>query len=427
MQSSRNVTRKPITLRRDPAIPNPLITGAKNNGDRNFQPWLSCLRDPATGRFRFWYNIGVDPATSLLGYLESDDGIRWQRPPRQLAKPDNIVFGAAVIDEGADFPVAAERFKMAFFAKAGRVEIWSSPDGFDWKFLAAGPRPTNDIVNLARDTARHRYIVTHGTPAVKADGYVGLAPKGGIRRMIGQSVSQDLKRWTPVRRIIMPGNKDEGITEYYGMGGLRNRGELIVGMIKVLRDDLPCNPGGRKEGIGYTTVAWTHDGENWLRERVPLLDRDHAPDSWDHSHAWVDVQLPVGDEVFLYYGGYKRGHKINRFEERQVGLVKMKRDRYVAREAGDEPGRLVTPPVILAAERMRLNFEPAARGEARVQVTEADGRPIEGFRFEDCRPVTADAVAAPVEWKRPLGELKGRPVRLEFSFRLARLYEFDLQ
>jgi hypothetical protein len=141
----------------------------------------------------------------------------------------------------------------------------------------------------------------------------------------------------------------------------------------------------------------------------------------------VDVQLPVGDEVFLYYGGYKGGHKINRFEERQVGLVKMKRDRYVAREAGAEAGRLVTPPVILAAERMSLNFEPATGGEARVQVTEADGKPIEGFRFEDCRPLTADAVAAPVEWKRSLGELKGKPVRLEFSFQLARLYGFDLQ
>jgi hypothetical protein len=221
--------------------------------------------------------------------------------------------------------------------------------------------------------------------------------------------------------------EDDGIVEFYGVGGLHNRGELLVGMLKVLRDDLPCDPGGLANGIGYTVVAWTHDGENWLRERVPLLDRDHSPQAWDHAHAWVDVQLPVGDEVLLYYGGYKSGHKPKPLEERQVGLVKMKRDRYVARQAGAEPGRLLTPPVILEADRMSVNVEPAAGGEVRVQVTGSDGKPIEGFHFDDCQPVTTDAVAAPVQWKRSLGELNGRPVRLEFSLKLARLYAFDLQ
>ena len=427
VESSRNVTRKPITLQRDPAIPNPVITGAKDNGDRNFQPWLSCLRDPQTGRFRFWYNIGIDSSTSGLGYLESNDGIRWERPHRQLPKPDNINFCVGVIDEGPDFQNAAERFKMAFHAKGSGAEIWASPDGLDWSFFAPGPRPTADIINLARDTARNRYILTHGTPAVPADGYVGRAPKGGIRRMVGQSVSPDLKQWSPPRRIVMPGDKDEGITEFYGVGGLRNRGELIVGMLKVLRDDLPCDPDGPAEGIAYTVVAWTHDGENWLRERLPLLDRDHAPDAWDHAHAWVDVQLPVGDEVFLYYGGYKQGHKINRFEERQVGLVKMKRDRYIAREAGAEPGRLATPLVTLEADRMSVNVEPEPGGEVRVRIVDAAGKPIDGFDFEDCQPIVTDAVAAPVQWKRPLSELKSKPVRLEFSLNLTRLYGFDLE
>ena len=430
IESATNVARKPILLQRDPEIPNPMITGAKDNGDRNFQPLLSCLRDPQTGRFRFWYNIGIDSGTSGLGYLESADGIHWERPHRQLPKPNNINFGVGVIDEGLDSKPAGERYKMAFFGKAGIAEIWASPDGLDWTYYSHGPVPTNDIINLARDTARNRYIITHVAPTVPMDGYKGgtqNAPEG-YRRIVGQSVSPDLKQWTTPRRIIMPGEKDEGITEYYGVGGLRNRGELIVGMLKVLRDDLPADPGGEVHGIAYTVVAWTRDGENWLREREPLIDRDHTPGSWDHAHAWADVQLPVDDEVYIYYGGYKGGHKVNRFEERQVGLIKMLRDRYIAREAGAKPGLLRTPPVIIKGTQMTVNVEPtAADGEVRVQAVDETGKPLSGFAFADCAPVTADQVAALVKWSGKLADLNGKPVRLEFSLKNARLYAFDVE
>ena len=61
------------------------------------------------------------------------------------------------------------------------------------------------------------------------------------------------------------------------------------------------------------------------------------------------------------------------------------------------------------------------------QATTATGEPIPGFRFDDCRPIVADALAAPVEWKQPLAALRARPIRLEFSLRNARLFAFELQ
>jgi hypothetical protein len=173
-------------------------------------------------------------------------------------------------------------------------------------------------------------------------------------------------------------------------------------------------------------VAWTRDGENWIRESVPLFDRDHTPGSWDHAHAWIDSQLMVGDEVYLYYGGYKRGHKENRLEERQVGLVKMKRDRYIAREAGQEPGSLRTPLVILQGKTLTANVEPVGGGEVRMQLL-ADGQPIRGFTFDDCQPIAADSVAAKVQWKGDLANWSGKPVQMEFSLKNARIYGFDLR
>ena len=134
-------------------------------------------------------------------------------------------------------------------------------------------------------------------------------------------------------------------------------------MVKVLRDDLKADqpPEPRDAyGIGYTTLAWTRDGEHWTRDREKFFDRHPQHGAWDHAHAWIDEQVPVGDEVYLYYGGYKSGHKVNRFEERQIGLVKMKRDRYVAREAGADGGSFRTP--LVQFEAASDDVEPGSAG-----------------------------------------------------------------
>ena len=125
--------------------------------------------------------------------------------------------------------------------------------------------------------------------------------------------------WDPLHRIVVADSEDEGITEFYGIGGVIARGPLLLGMLKVLRDDLPHEPGGEIRGIGYTALAWTWDGRRWERDRLPFLDRNPEPGSWDCAMTWIDSQLIVGDQIYLYYGGYARGHKVNRHQERQIG------------------------------------------------------------------------------------------------------------
>lgn len=281
---------------------------------------------------------------------------------------------------------------------------------------------TSDISSLARDPIRNRYLAVFGMPSTKEDGYQGRTPNApeGYRRCVGQSVSPDGVKWEPPRRIIKPDAQDEGITEFYSIGGVVARGGLLIGLLKVLRDDLPCDPDGPKQGIGHTVLAWTRDGESWQRDRQPFFDRNLTPGSWDHAMAWGDCQLLVGDELYLYYGGYARGHKVERETERQIGLLRLPRDRYVGRVAGAEEGTLRTPLVKLDGDTMTLNVD-APKGVVRVQVLGADGRALSGFALADCEPVSADAVAAPLRWKRPLSALLGQTVRLEFTVQNGRL------
>jgi hypothetical protein len=267
------------------------------------------------------------------------------------------------------------------------------------------------------------------------------------------SFSEDFKAWTdPHGLVFAPDSKDTGITQWYGAAGFMTRGDLIIGFLRVLRDDkspagappeaIEANTRGRaglgasglgKEGgsgMGYTVLCWTRDGVHWDRDRHshPFFEPDPTVGAWDHAMAWVGTATPVGDEVYLYYAGYKWGHKYHHSTERQFGLLKVKRDRYVARQSGEKAGTLTTPPVTLAGDRLTLNADVAAGGEVRVQVSDATGKPQPGLRFADCKPITGDSLAAPVEWVsgKSLAEAGGAPVRLEFSIKSASLYAFDL-
>jgi hypothetical protein len=344
-----------------------------------------------------------------------------------LKDPGRIAFGASVLDEGPAFPDKSWRYKYVWYN--GGMMLARSADGLQW--TADPPQPAitgiNDILHLAWDSARNRYIAVFGFPSRPEDGYVGHTQNSheGYRRCVGQSTSTNCLNWTTPRRIFAPDRQDEGITEFYSMGGVITRGEMLIGLLKVLRDDLPCDAGGKVDGLGNTVLAWSHDGEAWQRDRTPFFDRNHQSNTWDHAMAWMDYQLAVKDEVYIYYGGYARGHKVERFKERQIGLVRIKRDRYVAREA-QGAGTLRTRPLKIAGGAIALNAD-ATGGEIRVQILDDRGNPIRGFRFADCSPIESDEVSAPLRWKRRLADLDGKAVQLEFSLRRAKLFGFEVQ
>jgi len=78
---------------------------------------------------------------------------------------------------------------------------------------------------------------------------------------------------------LTPDKQDDGLLEFYGMGGMHQRGGLTIGLVRVRRR-LPCDPGGPKNGIGYAVLATSRDGVHWQRFREPFLDRNPERGSW---------------------------------------------------------------------------------------------------------------------------------------------------
>lgn len=416
----RNVRRIVNTPLRDAAIPNPVVTG---RDDGNFQPYLSVLRDEDTGRFRLWYGHRTEDmqtARQRLGYMESSDGILWERPPRVLGMPGEMQFGVSVISAGPLRSNPAQRYQLGFYSPDGGLKIGVSPDGLAWSWLtdAVALRHNHDINSIFYDSARTRYIATISAYRTGGDWE-------GQRRITMQSRSRDLVHWTPARYVVLPDPAhDEGETQFYAMDGYRMRGDLIVGMVKVLRDDLkaddPPNP-PEAYGMGYTTLAWSRDGQRWARDTTPFFSPNPEAGAWDHAHAWIDEQVAVDDEVYLYYGGYAHGHKVGRFEERQIGLVTIKQDRYAGWTAANGEGELVTPPLLLNSTALSVNVD-AEEGRLVAELRDGDGRAFRGFGYKDCRAVSGDHVRAELKWDKSLTRLEGKQAVLAFRLENATLY-----
>ena len=421
--AATNVERVVVQPARDPAIPNPLVTAKE---DRCFQPFFSVLRSAETGRYRIWYGAWrEDKRTdrSQLATMESEDGIHFVRPHRICATPE-IQFGSEVIDRGNACDDPSARYLYSYWLGGG-LRLLRSSDGLTWQPFAEGvvlPHD-HDINSVAWDPLRKVFVATVSTQITAEKGQ-------GLRRTTMMSFSKDLLHWeTPWFVLKASAAHDEGETQFYAMSGYLTRGSVRMAMVKILRDDLRAagtQPGSF--GRAHTSLAWSRDGRTWVRDRAKFFEPDDSPQAWDHAHAWIDEQLLAGDEVYLYYGGYKQGHKMNRFEERQIGLVKMPVDRYVARRAsGSVPGLLQTVPIRLdqPAVKLQLNAD-AARGRVRVQVRDANsGEVLRGLSFEDCRPVAANGVRQTVGWNGgDLAAAAQRTVRLEFEICEADLFAF---
>jgi hypothetical protein len=320
------------------------------------------------------------------------------------------------------------------------IHVGFSPDGLRWTAYEKNPvlsgwpegagkisrHGIGDIVDVYYDSIRRRYAAAVKLHALPEDGYEPGPRAGGIfRRLVGLSTSKDFLSWEKPWRVFTPDKKDDGLLEFYGMGGTHQRGGLTIGLVRVLRDDLPCDAGGPKDGIGYAVLATSRDGVIWQRFREPFLDRNPERASWDHAMTWIGGTLPVGDEVYFYYGGYARGHKVAAGTERQIGLARVKRDRYVALAPEREEGTLRTKPFLVAGDRLTVNVR-APKGEVKVRLLDEAGKPLAALGGADARPIDGDVLAGEVRWPRSLGELRDKPVRLEFRVRQGQLFGFEL-
>lgn len=451
IESIEHVERR---VNRPPHAVEPIIHGGLGLKDFNVGYDVTVLKDEQSGRYRLWYSVPaplpdlskaqpVESAQTHVAYMESTDAVSWVRPFRELADPAGRPyqqFVVSVFDRGRDFSEPEARFVMGYGAGSD-LAIALSPDGLNWKYLRDVPEVAlkyhYDAFRLEFDPIRQRWIAQGGVNVTseqltKELGFETSHAWTERRRCFVQSTSDDLVNWTPATLLLAPDEQDPGATQFEGLYGVLARGDLLIGMVKTLRPD--ADPRGYTYGMQHTQLAWSRDGVTWTRERNPFLacgpeaypsvelsdEREKKP--WDYAFSSASHQLVVGDELYVYYVGIREGHKINRYTDRQIGLIKMPVDRYIARTAGASGGVLRTRLLRLNAANLSLNVDATA-GSVIVRVIDESGTVV-----ATSTPVTnIDSIKAPVEWPATLQTLATNAVRLEFAITHAKLYAFNLE
>jgi hypothetical protein len=287
----------------------------------------------------------------------------------------------------------SRRYKV--FASGG---VAFSPDGVRWSAFRPCPgiKAAGDTHNNAFwDERSRRYV---GITRLWNDG----------QRIVGRTEGQDFVRWTAAVEVLR-GTRDR---QTYAMPVFAYAG-VYLGLVMILDGKTDCVD---------CELAWSPDTVHWERicEGCPLIPR--GPKGAFDSGCIYAAADPVfaADEIRLYYGGGDDVHMS--WRKTGLGLARLRPDGFAGYEPDDpdKAATIVTKPITCTGEQLRVTVD-AAGGSLRVGVLEA-----EGFALGDCRPVTADVTDALVKWRgwADLAALRGKPVRLQFELRKAKLYAF---
>ena len=408
--------------------------------------------------YKLWYQIWSDPQDSIgtAGYAVSKDGIDWKRPVTDEVAGTNLAIfeprepwvGApgVIIDSLETDP--QRRFKMMYLAKPTlkgaslRSCVAFSADGIHWK-----QGPTNPVAPYS-DTQIAPYW------DARLGRYVAYCRTGPPNvRNIARIESEDFVNWSPKVRVLKRTNLDKPYsTSLYTMTampyasvyiGLVNtyHGETIspIPEDKPWMDRINAQLVFSRNGMtwqrvlhdGAITAAQLREARDWKKEAddAVFLPYGKFKKEWDWGHIYPHhPPLVIGDQIRFYYTGISGRHWDTYHKDtpdHAVGLATLRLDGFVSVETDDQ-GTLTTKSLIFLGDTLVVNAN-ASGGAITVEALDADGKVIGRFSRTNCQPITSDSVRHVVSWNGNSDSrlLQGRPIKLRFHLRRAKLYAFE--
>ena len=403
-------------------------------------------------------NGRLKTGTQVYCYAESKDGIQWEKPNLGLyehggSKENNIIWTGVGIHNFAPFLDTRpgcppeSRFKaLAGTAAEGGLYAFHSPDGIHWSLMRKEPVVTEgafDSQNLAfwdQGAGKYRAYFRTFTGGITT----GKVWKPEGYRAIRTASSSDFLSWgdeadltyedSPVEHLytnqVGPYFRAPHIligfpTRYVERGWSPSMRALPQLEHREMRSEAHLRYGtSLTEGLLMASRNGVHF-ERW--NEGFLKPGPQRPETWLYGHnyiAWHAVEtkssLPgAPNEISLYASeGSWTG------DSNAIRRYTLRLDGFVSVNAGWKGGELVTKAIKFTGDRLELNFSTSAAGGIRVEIQDADGKPLPGFALDDCAEVFGDEIDRIVEWKNgsDVSTLSGRIVRLRFVLKDADLY-----
>lgn len=361
-------------------------------------------------------------------YATSTDGLVWRKPELGLvefqgSRQNNLLLradpkegephGAGISKDQRD-PDSSRRYKM-FFNRFNRSLARNDPryrymcvgfsrDGIHWDDF----RPCGEI-EAPGDTHSNWFW------APDLGKYVGITRlfEGG-QRLVARTESTDFVHWSKAQ-VVLRALPSERNRQTYAMPSFVY-GNVYLGLVMLI------NKNGREDTVDCE-LAWSPDSVRWERicPGTPLIPR--GPEGAHDSKCLFGAFRPVvlRNEIRIYYGGNNGEH--TDFRDGFFCLARLRPDGFAALtpERSGVPGSITTFPVSCTGSHLHVNAD-ASRGSVTVDLLDEAGLSV-----AESEPLRKDGVAHTVRWRkgRPLTHVIGKPIRLHFVLKEAKLYSFS--
>ena len=402
--------------------------------------------------------LALEPHPPFLCYAESTDGIHWRRPNLGIVEfkgstrnniilsPDHVAeiggdpaHTAVFKDANPDCP-PDERYKMIIVGSKPRgLYVLKSADGVHFSLMSDKPIQTHgafDSQNVAFwDPVRKEYREYHR-------GF-----RKGVRDILTATSSTILHfpkpQWlnypdAPVEHLytnaILPYYRAPHIFIGFPMRYTDRGWRPVLFDLPGLRERLARAKASRRYGTAITDALFmtSRDGITFHRwQEAFIRPGPRLRESWvygDNFVFWgmVETRSELSDapnEISLYATeGYWEGTYTS------VRRYTLRIDGFVSVHATMRGGEVITKPLVFQGGSLAINVSTSGAGSVRVEIQDAQGKPIEGYSLNDCPEIFCDDIRYIVRWRNTGSDVRplaGKPIRLRFVLRDADLYSFQ--
>ena len=406
-----------------------------------FAGYFTVLKDGDVYRMYYRGNprAGADGSpTEVTCYAESTDGLHWTKPNLGLfevtgTKENNVILAgmsplshnfSPMLDSRPGVP-PAERFKALAGTQQSGLVAFVSGDGKSWRKLQPEPVITGgafDSQNVCFwSESEQRYLCYF---RVFRNGY----------RRIARTTSEDFRHWTP--QVLMEYGRPSGPvpvehlytnqTQAYFRAPqiyVATAARFMPGRQAISAEEakaIQVHPSYFKD-VSDSVLLTSRGGDRYDRTFMEGFVRSGVgPENWvSRTNYPVLNVVPTGPAEMSLYVNQNYGQPTAHIRRYALRL-----DGFASVEAPYDGGELLTRLLTFTGKRLVVNFATSAAGSIRVEIQDAQGKPIPGFQLSEAKELIGNRIEHTVAWKAgdDVSRLAGQPVRLRFVMKDADLY-----
>ena len=434
---------------------------------------FSVVRDGDVYRMYYEGRDWPESHPTVICCAESSDGLNWVRPSYGLvefggSRDNNIILDEKVggpfcmLDENPDCPPSARikmfvgqhydceeghRIRMLCYVSGDGVHFAKSHEFITPEYIRNMYDSVNTVYWDKRDKKYYCFFRTlHFKPTNTEKQF-----EESYARAIMVMTSEDCVNWSAAQPVDFLGGDDyqlysNCVTPYlyddsYYVGFPTRYNERFEWdasferltakemRLKRMMKDGKIDDSVKRQGLAVTDCLFmsSRDKVRWFRfDEAALTPGPEDGYNWEYGDCYPAIGMFETPGRFSPEPEITLLCESHHWTDAPVELIRYvyRRDGFASYKAGYKPKTLRTKPFVLGGGALKLNFRTSARGYVCVSVLDGYSNAIEGCI--SC-PHFGDTVQRIIDFDKPLSELKGSTVKLEFIMSDAEIYSMTIE